>query len=585
MKKNKQLFAPVWRHWKHAFAAYRFWVIGTFVFYGVAYYLEDVYKATLWQKIVDALQRHENPFILFLYILIVGIAMWICNRLADYCNVHLESNILRSLKNYSLRHLLAYDTNYFLNMFTGSIVAKARKFAAASEIVYDNIIFRILRVCIILPGVFFAVVRIVPMIGYVLLVWSAIFSFVAWYFAVKRAPYNRASAEADSHTTGHFTDIVGSVQMVQSYVRESIEYDNFEIVTYEDHQKRYTKWIQKNHQVALQSILTLLLEVVLMYIVISQCLDGRVSVGIVVLVQSYIVGVTRNMWELSRSIADVQVALADANEMAVSLSEKIDSKLEEKVPPYTGDQIHSFEIQFDNVRFSYPGRSIDVLKGISFHIESGKRYGIVGSTGSGKTSMTRLLLRQFDISEECGDIRIGGVSIYDIPVYDLRRLISYVPQDPHFPFRSIRDIIAFGNEDATDEQIIEASRNASCHNFIIEDLEYGYDTMIGEKGVKLSGGQRQRLAIAAAFLKDAPIVILDEPTSALDSETEEAIQNVLRSMKNKTMIVIAHRLTTVSGLDEIIVLKNGTVEEQGSHSFLLNKDGAYASFWKKQFHL
>lgn len=585
MEKNKQLFAPVWRHWKNAFNAYRYWVVGTFVFYGIAFYLEDVYKATLWQRIVDALQKHENPLVLFLYVPIVGIAMWVCNRLADYCNVHLESNILRSLKNYSLRHLLAYDTNYFLNMFAGSIVAKSRKFAAASEIVYDNIIFRILRVCIILPGVFFAVVRTIPIVGYVLLVWSLIFSFVAWYFAVKRAPYNRASALADTHTTGHFSDIVGSVQMVQSYTRETIEYDSFEKTTHEDHQKRYAKWIQKNHQVAFQSILTLLLEVVLMYLVISQCLDGRVSVGMVVLVQSYIVGVTRNMWELSRSIADVQVALADANEMAVSLSEKIDARLEEKIPSRTIDEIQSFEIEFNQVRFSYPSRSVYVLKGISLFIESGKRYGIVGSTGSGKTSMTRLLLRQFDISDDCGDIRIGGISIYEIPKYDLRRLISYVPQDPHFPFRSVRDIIAFGNEDATDEQILEASRNASCHNFIIEDLEHGYDTMIGEKGVKLSGGQRQRLAIAAAFLKDAPIVILDEPTSALDSETEEAIQNVLRAMKNKTMIVIAHRLTTVSGLDEIIVLKNGTVEEQGSHSDLLEQNGAYASFWKKQFHI
>ena len=242
-------------------------------------------------------------------------------------------------------------------------------------------------------------------------------------------------------------------------------------------------------------------------------------------------------------------------------------------------------ILFQDVSFRYPKRELPVLTNVSFNLHSGKRYGFVGHTGSGKTTITRLLLRQFELENGQGKITIGGASISELSRDYIRSLISYVQQDPSFPFRTVREIIALGKPNAREEEIVSAAKKASCHDFIINRLEHGYDTKVGERGVKLSGGERQRLAIAAAFLKDAPILILDEPTSALDSETEEAIERVLKAMKDKTLIVIAHRLTTVSNLDEIIVLKNGTVEEQGSHSDLLEKDGAYASFWKKQFHI
>lgn len=581
---KKELFAPVWRHWKHAFYRYRWLVVGTMVSYGITTFLNDVYKATVWQRIIDALGQHKNPFHLFLTIPVIIIVSWFINRFGDYCITRSESNIIRYLKNYALEHILTYDTNFFLNTFIGSVVAKARRFASVSEQVYDEFAFTVLRVFVILTGVFVIALRTVPIVGFVLLGWSILFGLTSWYLSKLRTPYDLQSARADSYTTGHLSDIVGAVHMVHSYAREKHEYENFKETSQLEHDHRYRKWLRKNVQGAVQAVLVIILELTLMYLVVKKASDGIISVGTVVLVQSFIASVASYMWNFGRSIATVRNAFADAQEMAVILSEKMADAESRNKPSCSTESMQSYDIDFSQVQFSYPQRSISVLNDVSFTLEAGKRYGVIGKTGSGKTTITRLLLRQFDLVGNSGSIRIGGISIYDLPVHELRQLISYVPQDPHFPFRTVREIIAFGKPDATDEEIIQAAKKASCYDFIIEHLEYGFETKVGEQGVKLSGGQRQRLAIAAALLKDAPILILDEPTAALDSETEEAIQMVLKTMKGKTMIVIAHRLTTVAELDEIIVLKNGTVAERGSHSNLLSENGVYASFWKKQFH-
>ena len=583
--KRKQLFAPVWRHWKHAFAKYRWFIVGTMLAYGTTTYIDSVYKATLWRKIIDQLGLHQNPLSLFLTIPILGIICWFINRFGDYCIVVSESNIIRYLKNYAVQHLLSYDTNFFLNSFTGSIVAKTRRFAANSEFVYDEFAFVVLKVIVILTGIFIVALNTIPIVAFVLLGWAIIFGCVSLYFSRLRTPYDLIAADADSHTTGHLSDIVGAIHMVHSYTREQQEYENFTKTTQTEHDKRSNAWLKSNTQWAVQAVLILALETILMYLVINHARTGTISVGTVVLVQSYTASVASYMWAFGRCLTKVRNALADAHEMVELLSEKESSISSELKASHTLRTITSHEILFSHVCFAYKKRAQLVLNDVSLILESGKRYGVVGRTGSGKTTITRLLLRQFELQESGGEICIDGVSIATVTKRELRALISYVPQDPHFPFRTVREIIAFGNPEATNEEIIHAAKQAECHDFIIEHLEYGYDTKVGERGIKLSGGQRQRLAIAAAFLKNAPILILDEPTAALDSETEEAIQRVLKKMEGKTLIVIAHRLSTVAELDEIIVLKNGSVIEKGSHSCLISQNGAYASFWKKQFHV
>jgi ATP-binding cassette subfamily B protein len=213
-------------------------------------------------------------------------------------------------------------------------------------------------------------------------------------------------------------------------------------------------------------------------------------------------------------------------------------------------------------------------------IPAGKTVGLVGVSGSGKTTLTKLLLRFDDVTS--GAIYIDGKDIRDVTQTSLREAIAYVPQESSLFHRSIFENIAYGKMDATREEVIRAAKLANADEFIRE-LPNGYDTLVGERGVKLSGGQRQRVAIARAILKDAPILVLDEATSALDSESEALIQEALKNlMKNRTSIVVAHRLSTIAGLDMIVVLSEGKIVEQGSHQELLKKGGEYAKLWSRQ---
>ena len=228
-------------------------------------------------------------------------------------------------------------------------------------------------------------------------------------------------------------------------------------------------------------------------------------------------------------------------------------------------------IEFENVSFSYENES--VLNDINLSIESGKMLALVGPSGGGKTTFCSLIPRFYDVDK--GDIKIDGKSIYDIKLNSLRKNIGIVQQDVFLYTGTIKENIKYGNQNATDEEVIEAAKKANIHEFIME-LKDGYDTYIGERGVKLSGGQKQRISIARVFLKNPPILILDEATSALDNVTEYLIQKSLEELcKNRTTIVVAHRLSTIKNADEIIVLTDKGIEERGSHIELIKKGGIY----------
>jgi ATP-binding cassette subfamily B multidrug efflux pump len=241
-------------------------------------------------------------------------------------------------------------------------------------------------------------------------------------------------------------------------------------------------------------------------------------------------------------------------------------------------------IRFEQVRFHY-GRESGVLENLSLAIEAGEKVGLIGRSGAGKSTLVNLLLRFYDV--EGGRIVIDGQDIAGVTQESLRRNIGMVTQDTSLLHRSIRDNIRYGAPDATDEQVIAAARRAHAHEFIGElsdrQERRGYDSHVGERGVKLSGGQRQRIAIARVLLKNAPILVLDEATSALDSEVEAAIQEQLHAlMQGKTVIAIAHRLSTIAALDRLVVMDQGRIVETGTHRELLESDGIYAALWRRQ---
>jgi ATP-binding cassette subfamily B protein len=245
--------------------------------------------------------------------------------------------------------------------------------------------------------------------------------------------------------------------------------------------------------------------------------------------------------------------------------------------------LHNGAVELNEVSFEYveDKTSERVFSNLKLSIKPGEKVGLIGPSGGGKTTFTRLLLRFDDI--QSGIITIDGQNIAEVTQHSLRSNIGYVPQEPLLFHRTVKENIAYGKLDATDNEIRQAAKAAHALEFI-ESLPKGFDTIVGERGIKLSGGQRQRVAIARAMLKNAPILLLDEATSALDSESEQLVQSSLDTlMKHKTAIVIAHRLSTIQKMDRIIVLDDGKIVEQGSHTELLkNKKGLYTRLWKHQ---
>jgi len=292
---------------------------------------------------------------------------------------------------------------------------------------------------------------------------------------------------------------------------------------------------------------------------------------------SYYTAVTRVVWEFNRVYRNLEGALTDAAQFAELLLDP-PSVVDLENPQAFVPADHGIEIR--DVDFRYTSEQPLLFRKFSFQIKPGTKVGLVGRSGGGKTTLTRLLLRFSDV--ESGAILLGGQQIDRISQSDLRSAIAYVPQDPAMFHRSIADNIRVGRPGASDEDVREAARLAHAVEFI-DALPAGFDTLVGERGIKLSGGQRQRVAIARAILKNAPILILDEATSSLDSESEACIQDALWAlMSGRTTIVIAHRLSTVKRMDELIVLEQGRIVERGSHDALLSLGGVYSILWEHQ---
>ncbi|MFB6185281.1 MAG: ABC transporter ATP-binding protein, partial [Halobacteriaceae archaeon] len=286
----------------------------------------------------------------------------------------------------------------------------------------------------------------------------------------------------------------------------------------------------------------------------------------------------RFMWpmrQLGRIINNYQYAEA-ASERIIGLMNE-PSKIDDNPNGIELDEIEG-NVVYDDVSFAYEGSDEKTIKNVSFEAEAGDMVGLVGPTGAGKTTVMKLLLRLYDI--DSGSIRIDGVDIQDVKLDNLREKISLVSQEPFLFYGTVRENIAY--PDIDEETIIDAAKRSGAHQFI-QELPDGYDTMVGERGVKLSGGQRQRVSIARAILKDPEILILDEATSHVDNETEVLIQNSLNELiADRTSFAIAHRLSTVRNADKIIVMEEGEVVERGTHEELLENDGLYANLWGVQ---
>ena len=499
-------------------------------------------------------------------------------RLVLYLVWTFETAMQRDLYARCFSKLTNQTLFFHSNKFGGSLVSQTNKLIGAVESFWDTIIWSVLPLVTSLVGSIIVLSTLLWQYALFLLIFSIVFSLVVYYGSKPMAKLTKKEAKSSNKLNGQLADVISNVLAVKSSGAEATE------------QKFFTKTVNSWRNSSLDvmrgflkvstvySSINMVIKIGAITFAVYAAQNNLVSVASVYLIITYTGSVAHELWNMNGIMRNYNRIIGNANDMVevlqtpTTLIDKSSSKLE----------VASGKISMDKITFTHDeGQGDTLFHDFSLDIKPGEKIGLVGASGSGKTTLTKLLLRFADI--DSGKITIDGQDISEVTQASLRAKIAYVPQEPLLFHRSVRENIAYGRPDATDTEIEEAAKKAGAYDFIV-GLKDGFDTMVGERGIKLSGGQRQRVAIARAILKDAPILVLDEATSALDSESEALIQKSLETlMENRTSIVIAHRLSTIAKLDRIIVLKNGKIVEDGSHDKLINKKrGVYAKLWARQ---
>jgi len=511
------------------------------------------------------------------YLVLTIVVQNLLFRMSDYTVLHSQAYALRDLTDYALEKLQKHSYRFYSNALTGSLVAKVKRFVRAFEELHDQVIFHIWMNGIALVSAIAVLWYNSWQLGVIFLVWLLSFGILVNYMVRWSIPKTLARAEADSATTAHLADIITNILTVKMFGATELEQRNFAKTT--DVQARTTKaaWMQNGFwNPMFQGASINMFEIVIVAASIALLAGHVASPGLLLLVVLYVTRSFNIVWSLGRNVLGTMQALTDANEMVEVFDEPAEVQDPATPEPVSMSAGH---IVFQNVAHAYDGNG-DVFRELNLDIASGEKVALVGHSGAGKTTVVKLLLRFIDVTD--GAITIDGQDIRNVPQDDLRRHIAYVPQEPILFHRTLFENIAYGKNGATREEVEQAAIRARAHDFI-SALPKGYDTLVGERGIKLSGGERQRVAIARAMLKDAPIVVLDEATSSLDSLSERAIQEGFDElMKGRTTIVIAHRLSTIQHMDRIIILESGGIAEQGTHAELLARSGIYAGLWNSQ---
>lgn len=505
---------------------------------------------------------------------LVGLTL---NMVGYQAMVSHESSVRKSLTDDTLAQLLTKDQDFFASQKIGALTGKFIDFITGFIGLQDLIIIQTIRFALsfgVGVGLIFAHSLLLGFIVLGLLVGLLIQVRISMHL---RNPLRNARKDMISELNGAAADVITNNLTVKTFAHEAHEEATISELG-EKYRRVYQKdfrWlsVEGSGRLAAMSIVQIIAIAVIAHLLQTK----QMGLGAAIFTVAYLQRVATQIFsfgEIVNGYDRIFLQAAPMTEILVKSNRITDE-------PHAPDlHVTKGQITFSDVNYRYYDGDDLVLRNLNLSIAPGQKVGVVGRSGAGKTTLTRLLLRFDDVTD--GVVTIDGQDIRHVTQTSLRHAISYVPQEPLLFHRTLRENIAYGKLDATEEELRNAARRANALDFI-DTLPKGFDTIVGERGVKLSGGQRQRIAIARAVLKDAPILILDEATSALDSESEKLIQDALEKlMKGRTSLVIAHRLSTIATLDRIIVIERGQIIEDGAHADLIALGGIYAKLWSHQ---
>jgi ATP-binding cassette subfamily B protein len=575
---NREVLKVFWQHTRKykgkAFLVFVLIVLATAV---------DLVTPWVLKNLIDTVSASSpSPavWVILARLLLIMLGLYVfgffCWRVQGFLAADFQSRVMTDLEKTSVRHLLGHSYRFFTNNFAGSLVRKINRLSRGYERILDEASYRFLPLVVVLIGTFVGIFLRFPTAAYILSGFILILVVANYIGARWKLKVDILRATADSEVTGVTSDIVTNINTVQLFIGDHFENERFGSVKENWRRLQRKGWWQGETLFAIQAVVMIPLEIGVLWLGVYWWMRGIFTVGDFVFLQTYILAVLHRAWDLSRGFRAVFEAFADAKEMVEILRTKHEVRDRQGAREL---KVKKGKIDFQRLQFFFRA-DYRILNKFSLSIRPGEKVALVGPSGAGKTTVIKVLLRLFDLKG--GRILIDGYDISKVTQASLRSAVSLVPQEPILFHRTILENIRYGRREATDEDVIEAAKQAHCHEFI-ENLPNGYNTYVGERGVKLSGGERQRVAIARAILKNAPILVLDEATSSLDSESESLIQDALRKLiQNKTVIVIAHRLSTIMMMDKIVVMDKGKIVAQGTHNDLLEEEGIYQKLWKIQ---
>ena len=579
---TKQTIGIFWQHaWK-----YPSMVIGALIASPINVLINQIIPPLILANIIQRLASGDYQrgnmigsfgptLLLYGVLIIVAVSGW---RLVDWFVYRLEMRVFQDMSHTIYQHLLTLSADFHSNTFGGSLVSQNNKFLGAYVRIADTTFYGTSPMIWTMIFASIVMIRRAPLFVLVINLVAVLFVAVAVAVTKRTRQASAKHAESESAQTGALADSITNVLAIKSYAGMSHEIKRFK--TYTDQARSTLSELMKSMVIQLTTfgVLSRIMDVAALLVAVFAIVEQNANLATVFLILNLTNTITDKLFDFTQtSLKNYNRAFGDASGMTEILLTKptiVDPAVPQPVRMKHGT------ITFDTVDFTHKGSTEPLFTNFSLHIKAGERIGLVGHSGSGKTTLTRLLLRFSDVND--GSIAIDGQDIRNVTQDDLHERITYVPQEPLLFHRSLAENIGYGKKNASQKEIEHVSKLAHADEFI-QSLPHGYETLVGERGVKLSGGQRQRIAIARAMIKDAPIVVLDEATSALDSESEMLIQDALwKLMEGKTAIVIAHRLSTIQKMDRIVVMDNGRIVEEGSHAALLKKKRKYAELWAHQ---